>query len=167
MSLDQDTDLQVRVQAMLDNCEVANIRLVDFSAKLVGGGEASTGTVSSETSYLVDEKNFANRYVWRVDLTDEVGEAVAELAATIVVEYAVAEGFVPDEPAADAIAETTGYFASYPYAREIFQSNTTRLQLNPIVLGMLLHGATHPRAITVPKAARPSEDGGSGNRASN
>jgi len=57
---------------------------------------------------------------------------------------AVREGFDPDTEAAEAIASSTEFFAAYPYVRELFQSSTVRLQIDPRGLGMLLAESTQP-----------------------
>jgi hypothetical protein len=151
MTLEDDPQLRARVQKLLDHCELTNVRLVEFTAKRHDiGREPVSAKVASETAYVVDDSLFANRYVWQVNLIDEDENSVAELAATLVVEYDVFDGFEPDSEAADAVANTTGYFAAYPYVRELFQSQTARLQLNPVVLGMLLRGSSQPRAVSTP-----------------
>lgn len=144
-----DEQLIARMQTMLAHCELSNIRAVEFSGKrLEDGGEPARANVSSEVAYGVSDSFMANRLSWRVELMDEAEVAVAELTATFVVEYDLLEGFEPDQQAAEGIANSTGFFAAYPYARELFQSQTARLQLNPLVLGLLLQGASQPRAVT-------------------
>lgn len=135
---------------MLEHCELVNIRVTEFGAHRLTSGEPVAANVSSDTSYAVEDSAFANRYLWTVEFVDEEQTPVAELTATILVEYDVSKGFVPDKGAAESIAQTTGYFAAYPYVRELFQTNASRLQLNPLVLGMLMRDATHPRTVTSP-----------------
>ncbi|WP_169501812.1 hypothetical protein [Kribbella catacumbae] len=149
-----DEQLKARMQALLDHCELANIRLIEFSAKRhEGSAEPVDARLSSEVSFVVGKSFMANRFTWQLDLADGEGATVAELAATFVVDYEILDGFEPDDEAADAIAGNTGFFAAYPYARELFQSHTARLQLNPLVLGMLLRGASQPRAVTAVKVS--------------
>lgn len=150
MSETQDDLLKERVQRMLDHCEMSNVRVLDFSAKRFDEhGEPSSAHIASETSYLVNEQAFRNRYFWSAELVDNTSTPVAELSATVLVEYEIREGFAPDPEAADVIAGSTGFFAAYPYVRELFQSCTSRLQLDPMVLGMLLADFTSPRAVTL------------------
>jgi len=142
--------LKQRVRTMLAHCEMSNVRVLDFSAERFDDhGEPFTAHISSESSYRVNEHEFRNRYVWTAKLVDEEHSPVAELNATVLIEYDVHEGFEPDAEAADAIAGSTGYFAAYPYVRELFQSCTSRLQLDPMVLGMLLADSTSPRGVTL------------------
>ena len=116
---------------------------------------------------MVNEDAFRNRYVWKAELVDSSAAPVAELNATLEVEYDIREGFEPDTEAADAVASSTGFFAAYPYVRELFQSSTARLQIDPMVLGMLLAGSTQPRRVTITRtsdyehlgAATPEEVG--------
>lgn len=150
MTLDDDADLRARAQRMLDHSEIANIRVIQLSAERLTDVAPDSVNVTSQTSYIATDETFANRFEWQADLRDVDNETVAELKATIVVEFEIAEAFEPDQDAAEAIAQSTGYFAAYPYVRELFQSACIRLQLNPLVLGMLLHGSTHPRRISMP-----------------
>ena len=146
--------LKKRSQRMLDHCELSNVRVLEFSAKrFEDHSEPVTAHITSETSYLVNEIAFRNRYVWNADLVDGSAAPVAELSATLLVDYAICEGFEPDTEAADLIASSTGFFAAYPYVRELFQSCTARLQIDPMVLGMLLADSTHPRAVTITRTA--------------
>lgn len=148
-----DTDQELvkeRVRIMLAHCEMSNIRVLEFSAERFDDhGKPSTAHITSESSYRVSEHEFRNRYVWTAQLVDEEHLTVAELNATVLIEYDVHEGFQPDTEAADAIAGSTGFFAAYPYVRELFQSCTSRLQLDPMVLGMLLADSTSPRGVTL------------------
>jgi hypothetical protein len=146
--LDEDPDLHARVQNMLDHCEIVNVRVIDFSGSRTDvDGRPTTASITSETSYFVSAEAMANRYVWDATLSNETTESVAELKATILVDYKLSEGFSPDKEAADAIAKTTGFFAAYPYVRELLQSTTTRLQLDPLVLGFLMKGEQAPRSL--------------------
>jgi hypothetical protein len=134
-----DQQLQDRARRMLDHCELSSVRVVDFSARRFDGhGQPVTVHLASETSYLVNAEAFFNRYAWQARLDDAQGVAAAEFTATVLLEYELHEGFEPDPEAAEVISGTTGYFAAYPYVREIFQSHATRLMLDPVVLGMLL-----------------------------
>ena len=150
MSQTEDKLLKERVRNMLARCEMSNVRVLEFSAKRFDEhSEPSVAHMTSETSYLVNDQAFRNRYVCAAELVDDTGKPVAELKATLLVEYDIHEGFEPDPEAADAIAGSTGYFAAYPYVRELFQSCTSRLQLDPMVLGMLLADSTSPRGVTL------------------
>lgn len=150
MSETEDELLKERVRSMLARCEMSNVRVLEFSAKRFDEhNEPSVAHMTSETSYLVNDQAFLNRYVCAAELVDDAGKPVAELKATLLVEYDIHEGFEPDPEAADAIAGSTGYFAAYPYVRELFQSCTSRLQLDPMVLGMLLADSTSPRGVTL------------------
>lgn len=149
-----DELLQARVRRMLDRCEMSNVRVLEFSAKRFDEhSEPATAHITSEGSYMVNEDAFRNRYMWKATLLDRSAVTVAEIKATLLVEYEIHEGFEPDMEAADAISGSTGFFAAYPYVRELFQSCTARLQLDPMVLGMLLAGSTQPRGVTVTRTS--------------
>lgn len=149
-----DQLLQERVRRMLDHCEMSNVRVLEFSAKRFDEhGEPATAHITSEASYIVKEDAFRNRYMWKANLLDSSDSPVAEVNATLLVEYDIREGFEPDIEAAGAIAGSTGFFAAYPYVRELFQSCTARLQIDPMVIGMLLAGSTQPRGVTITRTS--------------
>lgn len=159
MSETADELLKDRVRVMLSHCEISNVRVLEFSAnRFDEHGAPATAHISSETSYLVNEQAFRNRYVWQANLVDEMETPVAELNATVLVEYDIHEGFEPDMKAAGAISQSTGFFAAYPYVRELFQSATTRLQIDPMVLGMLFVGTTRPRGVTMTRTSDYGDD---------
>ena len=111
--------LKERVRSLLARCEMSNVRVLEFSAKRFDEHrEPSVAHMRSEASFLVNDQAFRNRYVWRAELVDDAGKPVAELKATLLVEYDIHEDFEPDPGAADAITGSTGYFASYPYVHE-------------------------------------------------
>jgi hypothetical protein len=151
VSLADDSALQERVRKLLDCCEMRNVHLLKMSAERFTPQAPTSVLISSSTAYAVDEESFANKIQWEAKLTREE-DVVAEISATFWIDYEVREGFVPDAEAAEAIATTTGFFAAYPYVREFFQSTCARLQLDPLVLGMLLAGSTEPRSISNPIA---------------
>lgn len=154
MSDTDDELLKERVRNMLNHCEMSNVRVLEFSAKRFDEHSApAIAHITSETSYQVNEDAFWNRYVWKAELVDDSSAPVAELNATLLVEYDIREGFEPDAEAADAIASSTGFFATYPYVRELFQTSTARLQIDPMVLGMLLADSTQPRGVTITRTS--------------
>lgn len=139
---------------MLDCCEISNIRVLDFAARRFDEhSEPATARITSETSYLVNDDTFRNRYIWKAVLLDSSAAPVASLETTLIVEYDIREGFESDSEAAETIAGSTGFFAAYPYVRELFQSCTARLQIDPMVLGMLLAGTTQPRGVTITRTS--------------
>ena len=151
---DDELLLKERMQRMLDSSEMSNVRVLEFAAKRFDEhSEPTTAQISSETSFLVNEDVFLNRYIWTANLLDSSAASVAEVTATILVEYDIREGFDPDIDAAAAIANSTGFFAAYPYVRELFQSCTARLQIDPMTLGMLMAGSTQPRGVTITRTS--------------
>ena len=133
---------------------MSNVRVLEFSAKRFDEhGQPAIARITSEASDLVNEEAYRNRYMWKANLLDSSDTPVAEVNATLLVEYDIREGFEPDTDAADAIAASTGFVAAYPYVRELFQSCTARLQIDPMVLGLLLAGSTAPRGVTITRAS--------------
>ncbi len=100
----------------------------------------------------------ANKFTYSLDLVENE-ELLASLGFTVLVEWDVDEDFEPSAAAADHICNSTGYFAAYPYARELVQSLSTRLQLDPLVLGTLARGTKQPSGISaVHRSSAPPED---------
>jgi len=155
---DLSPDLLQRALEMLKRCDIANVRLSSFQAnRRDGAGDAVRADVKVEIGYVAAEGLFANKFDWNVGLVDENEALVADMSATFIVEYRVAEDFIPDQEAAGHISGTTGYLAAYPYAREFFESTTARLQLDPLVFGLLRLSDMNPRSVASVTSDRPSD----------
>jgi hypothetical protein len=144
-------ELQPRVRALLDNVEIANIRTVECSAVLKSEriGQPRYTNLSIKPEFFARKGSMANRFEYLVEVEDIDGADLAEISFTIVIDYSVASDYEPDHAAADAVCATTGYFAAYPYARELIQAMAGRLQLDPLVVGFLRAGHAAPRGVTV------------------
>ena len=115
MSETDDELLKERGRRMLDHCEMSNVRVLEFSAKRFDEhSEPAIAHITSEISYLVNEDAFLNRFMWKAELVDNSAAPVAELNATLLVEYDVREGFEPDDEAAEAIASSTRVLRGLP-----------------------------------------------------
>lgn len=152
------------VAEALSHLEVINIFPTEIEASL-DGPPAPIDFVETDVDidYLAQEGLFSNRFAWTVRMLHDIGqdpnreervesEADSDLIAsfrfTFQVDYATDEGYRVDDAEAVAITRTTGLFAAYPYARELLQNLTGRLQLDPIVLGMLMRGEIRPAGVT-------------------
>lgn len=146
-----DPALFAAARELLDHSEIANVTPVNITASLVDeapGGEPIGVRLTLEPSVTVGLGSMANRFQYQIDLLDEAEATVARLDFTLQVEYEIADDYEPDQEAAEFIARTTGLFGSYPYARELAQNLTTRLQLDPLVLGLLPRGMSEPKQVT-------------------
>jgi hypothetical protein len=103
--------------------------------------------------FLADAGQFSNRFTYHFDLNDNSGDVVAVIEFTLVLDWAVPADFTPDRAAADFVSSRTGYFAAFPYARELLHSLSTRLGVDSVVLGALNRETLAPTAITI--ALRP------------
>lgn len=137
---------------------VVNVRPVHVHAeRLAEGGIVEGIDIDVRMAHAVGPGHFANRFDYSVGVLDAEGEQIADLDIAIEVQFVVTdESYVVPDDAAEFIAQTTGLFSAWPYAREALQSLTTRLQLDPVVLGLLPRGATEPLAAT--RVARSSPD---------
>lgn len=109
----------------------------------------SSVEISPTLEYFADVGQFSNRFSYSIEARDEMGMSVATLEFTLVLDWAVPDDFTPDRAAADFVAATTGYFAAYPYAREIVHTLSSRLGIDPIVLGALRRENVTPAAVTI------------------
>lgn len=125
----------------MENCEIIDIRPVRVLAEYEdGGGPASViqrADIEVASGWQADTGVFSNKFEFRIVLGADSGQDVARFEFDLVVDYRTAEGFTPDRDAAEFVTSTTGYFAAYPYARELLQNASARLRLDPVVLGLL------------------------------
>lgn len=138
-------------QELLRHAELANVAPTELSARLSeesSGGQPTRAQLTTEFSYSASKGFLANRFQYQIDLLDDEERLFAQLDFTLQVDYSVDPDYEPPQDAAEFVTVTTGLFAAYPYARELAQNLTTRLQLDPLVLGFLPRGATAPANMT-------------------
>lgn len=141
---------EVRTDAReaLQRIQVVNVAPVAISAELLDADRPAEGiTYSVELQFRHGAGFFENRFRYDIKVVDAEKVPVAELAFTLRVEFDVESGYELPEGVPEFLTETTSYFAAYPYARELAQGLTTRLQLDPVVLGLLHHGSLDPSAV--------------------
>lgn len=146
-----DERVMAAARELVSHLELVNVAPVKVSASLVdevGGRQPTDVRFTVESSYSAGKGTMANRFRYQITLVDEEASPVAELDFTLQVDYDVEPEFEPDEEAAEFVTSTTGMFGAYPYARELAQNLTTRLQLDPLVLGLLPRGTSQPASIT-------------------
>ena len=142
-------DRYASARELLENCNIADIRPVHIEANLTSPITRKYSKVGFDSTleHAVGPGVFRNRFGFKFALADDDDESVAELGFVLIVEWAVEEGYTPSAEAAEYVAQTTGYFAAYPYVRELAQSNAARLGLDPLVLGILNRDETRPNAV--------------------
>jgi hypothetical protein len=148
-------DTRAAAAAILDHCDLVDVRTTRIFAELSQEGPCTVALleINPTLEYFADTGQFSNRFSYSIEARDELGRSVANLEFTLVLDWSVPNDFTPDHAAADFVAATTGYFAAYPYAREIVHTLSTRLGIDPIVLGALRREALSPAAVTI--ALRP------------
>ncbi|MGI8875134.1 MAG: hypothetical protein ACR2KP_12565 [Egibacteraceae bacterium] len=150
-----------QAKQILEHAELVNIHPVEIRAsRTEATGAARDVRVEATAQYSVASGAMSNRFRYQLEIVDGGEQTLAEIDFTLQVDYEVEADYEPSGEGADFLAGTTGLFAVYPYARELAQSLTTRLQLDPLVLGMLPRGASSPSAIS--QVARPSGPGAEG-----
>ncbi len=101
-------------------------------------------------SFAADEGIYGNRFDYSFVLKgDDEDEPLGTIEFSLVLDYDVDEDYEPGLEAADFVTSTTGYFAAYPYARELFQSLASRLQFDPVVLGLIKRGTLRPGTVSI------------------
>jgi hypothetical protein len=147
------TEVLSKAQELLSRVELLDIRPISMSASIEQGVGTGTRVASVEInlalSFAADEGIYSNRFDYRFVLTGNDEKPLGTIDFSLVLDYDVAEGFKPDPDAAEFVTGTTGYFAAYPYARELFQSLASRLQFDPVVLGLIKRGSMQPGTINV------------------
>lgn len=151
-------ELLDRAREILSHVEMIGVRASTIHAELAEGVPAgATATMvmfDVDLAFAAEDGVFGNRFDYRFEVLaepgdDERGEFLARIQFSLLVDYRVDEGYIPPADAADHVASTTGYFAAYPYARELLQSLTARLHIDPVVLGLLNRGTLRPGSISV------------------
>lgn len=138
-----------QAKQILQHAELVNVHPVEVRAsRTEATGIARDIRVEATAEYSVASGAMSNRFRYRLEILDDGEQTLAEIDFTLQVDYEVEADYEPSGEGADFLAGTTGLFAAYPYARELAQSLTTRLQLDPLVLGMLPRGASSPSAIS-------------------
>jgi hypothetical protein len=153
-------ELLLRAQELLSSVELLNVRPSSISADVDLGSPPGThvGSIQMDTAlaFAAEEGVYGNRfdYKFRLMSDDPDGDPLATIEFSLLLDYGVKEGFTPDMEAAEWVTGTTGYFAAYPYARELFQSLAVRLQLDPVVLGLVKRGELRPGTIRTARSSR-------------
>ncbi|MGE0877330.1 MAG: hypothetical protein AB7L13_01625 [Acidimicrobiia bacterium] len=142
-------ELVAAASDLLAHARLTNVRPIKIVAELATGVPQPVGDAEYLTTvaYAHGPGRYSNKAEFTLTLKGAESEAVASISIDLVVDWEVEPDFTPTEEAADFVAATTGYFAAFPYARELFQSLTTRLELEPIVLGLLTRDTLKPTGI--------------------
>jgi hypothetical protein len=147
-------ELQSRVRAFLSAVELVDIRPCAISATVeeavIPGTHVASVEVNLAVSIAAAEGVYGSRFDYSFELQgSDDGRTLGRIEFSLVLDYSTTGDFIPDREAGEYLASTTGYFAAYPYARELFQSLAGRLQVDPIVLGLIRRNTLRPGKITV------------------
>jgi hypothetical protein len=85
----------------------------------------------------IRESHFACRFTQRVLLLDDASQHLALVEVVCVLEFRLDDGPEPDSEALSAYAAHDAYYVAHPYIREAIQATTTKLGLDPVILGVL------------------------------
>lgn len=147
-------EVLAKAQELLSHVELLDVRPCSIGANFEQAVAPGTHVASVEMdlamSFAADEGIYGNRFDYSFVLKgDDEDQPLGTIEFSLVLDYDVDEGYKPDLQAADFVTSTTGYFAAYPYARELFQSLATRLQFDPVVLGLIKRGSLRPGTVSV------------------
>lgn len=144
---------------LLRHCDIADVRPSRISAELIveGPQQVATVTFNPTLEFAAGPGFFRNRFTYSFSFEDVDEKPVATMEFVLVVEWSVSAEYGAPQDAAEFVATTTGYFAAFPYARELAQATTARLGLDPIVLGVLNRKELRPETIRV--VVRPTISG--------
>lgn len=135
-------ELVERANALVANAQLRNVRPTAIRASVEEnvppGTRAKTSGMDISMSYSLGDGLYANKFDYHFDLagTDSALH-LGTIDFSLILVYDISKDFIFDSEAAEFLAGTTGLFASYPYARELVQSLSARMQLEPMVLGLL------------------------------
>jgi hypothetical protein len=148
-------------QAALDRIELVNVVPTIIHADTHDNPNAARDVRFEVGAQInVAPGAFGNRFRYKIELLDDDEHPTATLDFEFQVEYEVKEDFEPSREVAEFLTRTTGLFAAYPYARELAQTLTARLQQDPLVLGLMPRGAGGPSRVTTGAGAgRGASDG--------
>lgn len=133
----------------LEHIELTNVYPVSIHATASDQtGPPEEATLNIELQAAGGPGAFENRLTFSIEILDADGETAGQIEFTLQIDYQVEEGYEVPENAALYIARTTGLFGAYPYARELAQSLSARLQFDPFVLGLLSRGRSAPKTVT-------------------
>lgn len=145
-------ELRDEVIELVDHTELVDVRFARIVAELDDPArrpqDVSETSFDVELGFASEPGLFQNKFDVTFGLLDDERTGIGRVEMSVIVDYAVrSTDFKPTEEAAHFFVSTSGYLAAFPYIRELFQSLTSRLQLDPLVLGLLRRGTHEPRSI--------------------
>lgn len=150
--------LLTRARELLAHVTLRDIRPCSISASIEQGVAPAThiGEVVMELamSFAVAEGFLGNRFDYGFLLKgDDEDELLGTIEFSLLIDYEVEDDHEPDADAAEFLMASTGHFAAYPYARELFQSLVSRLQFDPLVLGLMQRDTLKPGTVSLVRAS--------------
>lgn len=145
--VDREPPLE-EARAALDHIELVNVVPTSIHADTHDNPNACSDVRFDISAQInVAPGVFSNRFRYQIELLDDE-QPTATLDFELQVEYEVDGDFEPSREVAEFLTSTTGLFAAYPYARELAQTLTARLQQDPVVLGLMPRGAVGPSRVS-------------------
>lgn len=153
-----EEELSAALAALHDRLTLRDVRTQRLVAEVFGDLPLAIAKINihvSDPEVLVEPPRFSVRFTQRLVLLDEADGTLALVEVAVVVEFELDGEQAPDDDAVALYAEHNAYFIAHPYLRETVQSTTSRIGLDPLVLGVLSRDERRPTEVTlVPR--RPS-----------
>ena len=140
-----------------DRLTLTDVRTQRLSAEVLADVPLSVAAIKvsvADPEVLLEGSEFAVRLMQEVLLLDDRDTTLAYVEVAIVVSFTLAGDERPEEQVIALFVEHNVYFIAYPYLREAVQATTSRLGLDPVVLGTLSRDEFRPTEVTlVPRHA--------------
>jgi hypothetical protein len=135
-----------------DRVTLVGITLTSWSGEIHSAYDRPAELVRfehGEPAYRVTPTSLFCRFEHSVELLDFDSDAYASIRTQHVVTFSLAKGEAPDDEAIGMWMDSNVYFMVYPYVREAIHAMSTRLDLPPVLLGVLSRDQATPSGVVV------------------
>jgi preprotein translocase subunit SecB len=147
-----DLGLLEQVQDIVLRTRLLDIRLTHWSGdvQFTVQNEAKQLRIDPGTpEYRISDDSISCRFRHTIELLDDDQNVCATVESHHIANFALAPGPDISEDAVSTWVDQNVFFMVYPYLREAVQTMTTRLSLDPVVLGTLLRDGGRPSGVSI------------------
>ena len=158
-----ESDLLEQVEDLVRRTSLVDIRLIHWSGDVRFDIRAETKQLRIDAGtpdYRIDDDSISCRFRHTVELLDDDENAYATVEAHHIANFALEPGSDVSEDAVSAWVDHNVFFMIYPYLREAIQTMTTRLNVDPVVLGVLSRNGARPSGGSILKRGTRTVTGG-------
>jgi len=149
------SDLLEQVQDVVRRTRLLDIRLTHWSGdvQFTVQNEPKQLRIDPGTpEYRISDDSISCRFRHIVELLNDDQNVCATVESHHVASFALEPGRDISEDAVSMWVDHNVFFMVYPYLREAVQAMTTRLSLEPVVLGTLLRDEGRPSGVSILKS---------------